>query len=130
MRLIGIVLAVIVLVIALWLVFNNPKLGGVRTAPVVVAPAVAPPVANTVTQNKAAEVAAEAAQAAARAKAAKAAAALAAQRAAEAAQADALEEKMTPAQNRLNEDYAAQVGDTRLAPTSAGDSAAPANADH
>jgi len=121
-RLIGLLLAVVVLAIALWLVFSNPKLGGGKTAPVVVAPAAAPPAVDTATQNEMAEAAAQKAEAAAKAKAAKAAA-LAAQReaeAVEAAQADALEQNMTPAENRLNEDYAAQVGDTRPAQPGSG----------
>jgi hypothetical protein len=105
----------VLLVIALWLVFINPRFIGRVTAPAVVAPAAAPPAANVVVQNQLADDAAEKAQAEAKAKAAKAAKALAAERAAEAAQADAIEQNMTPAQNRLNEDYAAQVGDTRPA---------------
>jgi len=124
-RLIGLLLAVVVLAIALWLVFNNPKLGGGQTAPVAVAPAIAPPAAKTITQNAVAEDAAQKA-AAEKTKAVKAAA-LAAQRAEEAAQADAIEQNMTPAQNRLNEDYAAQVGDTRPAPTGAGNLSTSAN---
>jgi hypothetical protein len=115
-RLIGLLLAAVVVAIALWLVFVNPRLGGGPTNPVAVAPDVAPPAAKAVIQNQMADDAAQKAQAAAKAKAAKARAeALAAERAAEAAQADAIEQNMTPAQNRLNEDYAAQVGDTRPA---------------
>ncbi len=115
MRLIGLLLAAIVLAIALWLVFINPRLGG-PTAPISVAPAGAPPAANAVSENQMADEAAQKAQALSRAKAAKAKAeALAAEHAAEAAQADAIEQNMTPAQNRINEDYAAQVGDTRPA---------------
>jgi hypothetical protein len=116
-RLIGLLLVGIVAAIALWLVFLNPKLGGDQLEPVASPPALAPP-ANTETQNEMADEA-KTAQAAAKAKAAKAAA-LAAQRALEAAQADALEQNMTSAQNRLNEDYAAQVGDTRPASSASG----------
>jgi hypothetical protein len=107
----------IILAIALWLVFINPRLVGViPAAPSAVAPATATPAANAMIQNEMADEAAQKAEAAAKAKAAKAKAeALAAQRAAEAAQVDALEKNMTPAQNRLNEDYAAEVGDTRPA---------------
>jgi phosphoglycerol transferase MdoB-like AlkP superfamily enzyme len=115
-RLIGLLLAVVVLAIALWLVFVNPRLAVRQNTPVAVAPAAATPVANTMSQNEMADEAAQKAQAAAKAKAAKAKAeALAAEHAAEAAQADAIEQNMTPAQNRINEDYAAQVGDTRPA---------------
>jgi hypothetical protein len=71
--------------------------------------------------------AAQKADAAAKAKAAKIKAeALAAEHAVEAAQADAIEQNMTPAQNRLNEDYAAQVGDTRPAASDAASNAATA----
>ncbi len=116
MRLIGLLLAALVLAIALWLVFVNPRLGGRQSAPLAVAPAVAPPPSNAMIQNQLADEATQRAQVAAKAKAAKAKAeALAAERAAEAAQADAIEQNMTPAQNRINEDYAAQVGDTRPA---------------
>jgi len=118
-RLIGLFLVAVVVAIALWLVFNNPKLGGGQTEPVASEPSAAPPVANTAAQNEVAEDAAERVRAAAKAKAAKAAA-LAAQRAAEVAQADALEQNMTSAENRLNEDYAAQVGDTRPAAGASG----------
>jgi hypothetical protein len=111
----------VVLAIALWLVVVNPRLGGGRTAPAALAPAVAPTDANAMIQNQMADEAAQQADAAAKAKAAKAKAeALAAERAVEAAQADAIERNMTPAQNRLNEDYAAQVGDTRPAAADAG----------
>ncbi len=116
MRLIGLLIAAIVLAIALWLVFVNPQLHGGPSAPVAVAPRVASPAARAMVQNQMADEAAQKADAAAKAKAAKAkAAALAAEHAAEAAQADAIEKNMTPAQNRINEDYAAQVGDTRPA---------------
>jgi len=105
------------LVIALWLVFMNPRLIGFGpVTPATVAPAAAPTAVNAMIQNQMADEAAQKAQAASKANAAKAkAAALAAERAVEAAQADAIEQNMTPAQNRLAEDYAAQVGDTRPA---------------
>ena len=123
-RLIGLLLAAVVLVIALWLVLVNPKVGVAPSAPVAVSPAASPSAANTARENEMAdEAAAQAAQAAAKAKVAKAKAeALAAQHAAEAAQADALQQNMTTAQNRLNEDYAAQVGDTRAAASDAANS--------
>lgn len=126
MRLIGLLLVAVVLAIALWLVFVNPRLDGGHTAPVAVAPRVVSPAAKAMVQKQMADEAAEKAQAAAKAKAAKAkAAALAAQRAVEAAQADAIENTMTPAQNRINEDYAAQVGDTRPAADSGNASTSP-----
>jgi len=128
-RLIGVLVLAILLAIALWLVFINPRLVGFGpAAPSAVAPAAAPLAAKVVIQNKMAEEAAQKAAAAAKAKAAKAKAdaqALAAQRAAEAAQVDALEQNMTPAQNRLNEDYAAQVGDTRPAASDSGNASTP-----
>jgi hypothetical protein len=115
-RLIGLLIVAVVLVIAVWLVFVNPRLGGERTNPAAVAPAAAPPAVKAMSQKQMADEAAQKAEAAAKAKAAKAkAAALAAERAVEAAQADAIEQNMTPTQNRINEDYAAQVGDTRPA---------------
>lgn len=127
MRLIGLLAAAIVLAIALWLVFVNPRLGGGPTAPSALAPAATPPADNATIQTEMADEAAKTAQAEAKAKAAKAKAdALAAERATEAAQANAIEQNMTPAQNRLNEDYAAQVGDTRPAASdTGGPSAAP-----
>jgi len=119
-RLIAILLAGVVVVIALWLVLTNPRFGG-HAAPTASAPSVAPVNAKATSENQMADEAAHKADAAAKAKAAKAKAeALAAERAAEAAQADAIEQNMTPAQNRLNEDYAAQVGDTRPAASDAG----------
>jgi hypothetical protein len=125
-RLIGLLLLAVVAAIVLWLVFINPRRGGDRAAPVAGSPAVGRPAAtpypaNSVVKTQMADEAARQAQAAAKAKAAKARAeALAA----EAAQADELERNMTPAQNRLNEDYAAQVGDTRPAADDAGGNAA------
>jgi len=110
---IGLFVVAVLLVIALWLVFINPRFIGRVSAPAAVAPAAAPPSANIVVQNQLADEAVEKVQA--EAKAAKAAKALAAERAAEAAQADAIEQNMTPAENRLNDDYVAQVGDTRPA---------------
>ncbi len=114
MRLIGLLLLAVVAAIVLWLVFLNPRRGGDRAAPVAGSPAVGRPAAtphsaNSVVKTQMADEAARQAQAAAKAKAA------------EAAQADELERNMTPAQNRLNEDYAAQVGDTRPAAAGAGD---------
>lgn len=126
MRLIALLVAAVVIVIALWLVFANPRLIGGPAAPTAVAPTAAPPAAKVVTQTQTAEDAAQKAKAAAKAKAEKAAA-LAAERAAEAAKVDALEQNMTAAQNRLNEDYAAQVGDTRPAASDAGAAATPPN---
>ncbi len=124
MRLIGLLLVGILVAIALWLVLNNPSLEGGHTAPTAFAPSVAPTSARLKTQNQMGEDAAQKADAAAKAKAAKAKAeALAAEHAAEAAQADAIEQNMTPAQNRLNEDYAAQVGDTRPAADAASNAA-------
>ncbi len=123
MRLIGLLIIAALLAIALWLVFINPRLGGGHTSPPNAAITAAPAIDDLAIRKKAAEEAAlkeAAAKAkAAKAKAAKAKAALAAERAVEAAQADALEQNMTPAQNRLTEDYAAQVGDTRPAAASA-----------
>ncbi len=125
MRVIGLLLGVVVAAIILLFVFTHPRRGVDRAAPVagspaLVAPAAKPRAANSVTANQMMDEAARQAQAEARAKAAKAKAeALAA----EAAQADALERNMTPAQNRLNEDYAAQVGDTRTVSGDAGDNA-------
>jgi predicted outer membrane protein len=126
--LIGLLLAAVILAIALWLVFSNPRLLGGPKAPMTVSPASPPPAADTTTGNTMADEAARAALAASRAKAAKAKAeALAADRAVEAAQANAIEQNMTPAQNRLNEDYAAQVGDTRPAASATGDNATSPN---
>ncbi len=126
MRLIALLLAGVVVAIALWLVLNNPRIVFDHAAPAVVAPRVAPMAAKVIIQHQIAHEAAQKADAAAKAKAAKAKAeALAAQRAAEAAQVDALEQNMTPAQNRLNEDYAAQVGDTRPAASDAGNASTP-----
>jgi hypothetical protein len=123
-RLIGVLLAAVVLLIVLWLVVVNPKIGVAPRASIAVPPAAAPPAATPASDNRMADEAAQAAEAAAKAKAAKVkAAALAAQYAAEAAQANELEQNMTPAQNRLNEDYAAQVGDTRPAASDAANSA-------
>jgi hypothetical protein len=128
-RLIGILLVAALLAVALWLVFHTQMLRGGYTAPNAMAPSAAPAVANTTAQNAMADdAAAQKADAAAKAKAAKAKAeALAAERAVEAAQANAIEQNMTPAQNRLNEDYAAQVGDTRPATPGAGDNKTPPN---
>jgi len=120
-RLIGLLLLAVLVAIALWLVLNNPRFGIVHTAPTAFAPSATPAIKASA-QKEMADEAAQKAAAAAKAKAAKAkAAALAAERAAEAAQVDALEQNMTPAQNRLNEDYAAQVGDTRPAAPASGD---------
>jgi hypothetical protein len=114
-------LVAVIVAIALWLVFGGPRLVGGPTAPASVAPAPTSRAANALIQNQMADEAAEQAAAASKAKAAKAKAeALAAARAIEAAQADAIEQNMTPAQNRLNEDYAAQVGDTRPAASAPG----------
>jgi membrane protein involved in colicin uptake len=124
-RLIGFLILAVVLAIALWLVVINPRLSGERSA-VVVAPDAAPATANTVVQNQMIDEAAQQAAAASKAKAEKARAeALAAQRAVEAAQADAIVQNMSPAENRLDEDYATQVGDTRPAPSDTSNATAP-----
>ena len=128
MRLIGLLVVAAILAIALWLVFGNPRGVGGPAAPGRLAPASTRSAGDALTQNQMAEEAAKKADAASKAKAAKAKAlALAAERAVEAAQADAIEQNMTPAQNRLNEDYAAQVGDTRPATSAARDNATSPN---
>ncbi len=127
MRWIGLLGLAIILAIALWLVFVNPGLfRGAQTTPNAITPAAASSAANAMIDNQMADDAAQKAKAISKAKAAKAKAeALAAERAVEAAQANALQENMTPAQNRLTEDYAAQVGDTRPAASDTGNASTP-----